>query len=55
MKTKTIRLILALMLTVVSSSVWAADRVVVASLQNGRITVGNVPATGEQTVTLTAE
>jgi hypothetical protein len=55
MKTKTIRMILALLLTVISSSVWAADRVVVSSLQNGSITIGNVPTIGDQTVTLTVE
>ena len=48
-------MILALLLTVISSSVWAADRVVVSSLQNGSITVGNVPSIGDQTVTLTVE
>jgi hypothetical protein len=48
-------MILALLLTVISSSVWAADRVVVSSLQNGSITIGNVPAIGDQTVTLTVE
>ena len=50
---KTIRLMLVMMLVAFCGSAWGADRVHIASLEHGSITLGNVAATGEQTVTLT--
>lgn len=41
------------LLVVMSLGTWAADRVVIATLENGSITAGTVSATGNVTVTLT--
>ena len=53
MKIKSIKWILAVMLVIVSSNAWGDNRVVIAPLEHGSITLGNVATTGEQTVTLT--
>lgn len=50
---KTKRFLTTLTALVLAVGAWAADRVVVAELQNGAISVGSVAETGEQTVTLT--
>ena len=53
MKKNIMRMLLAVVLGIVSMSAWADNRVVIATLSNGAVTVGAVPASGEQTVTLT--
>lgn len=53
MKKNISRMILTAVLALMSIGTWAQGRVAIATLQNGTITVGEVAATGNVTVTLT--
>ena len=52
---KTKRFLTTLIALMLAVGAWAADRVVVAAIQNGTVTASEVAATDSQTVTLTVE